>query len=247
MKPYYEHGGITIYHAMHGYLSVLDQLPVADVAIVDPPYGQTSLPWDVWQDKWPQEVIKRCRSLWCFGTMRMFMQHSEQFSMLRMSQDLVWEKHNGSSFHADRFKRVHESIAHFYSGTWADIYKHVPTTPDATKRQTRRKRRPNHMGHIEAGSFESHDGGPRLQRTVIYEPSCHGFAENETQKPIGIVRPLIEYSCPPSGLVLDPMCGSGTSLVAAKELGRRAIGIDCRESQCEIAARRLQQEVMAFA
>ena len=103
------------------------------------------------------------------------------------------------------------------------------------------------MGEIGEGAFESHDGGPRLMRSVIYEPSCHGYAENETQKPLGIIRPLIEYSCPPGGLVIDPFCGSGSVLVAAKEMGRRAIGMDIRESQCEIAARRLQQEVMAFA
>lgn len=247
MKPYYQDDSVTLYFARHGYLSVLEELPIADVAIVDPPYGQTSLSWDVWQENWPQEVIKRCRSMWCFGTMRMFMERADEFAMLRMSQDLIWEKHNGSSFHADRFRRVHESIVHFYQGEWAGVYKSVPTTPDARKRQVRRKQRPNHMGHIDAGSYESEDGGPLLQRSVIFEPSCHGFAENETQKPIGIITPLIEYSCPLGGLVFDPMCGSGSALVAAKAIGRRAIGVEMREEQCEIAARRLSQEVMVFA
>lgn len=68
--------------------------------------------------------------------------------------------------------------------------------------------------------------------------------DHPTPKPEWLMRTLIEASSPVNGLVVDPYMGSGTTLVAAKELGRRAIGIELSEAYCEIAVRRLQQAVL---
>lgn len=65
-----------------------------------------------------------------------------------------------------------------------------------------------------------------------------------TPKPIGLMGLLLDRC--PDGLVSDPFAGSGSTLLAAKNLGRRAIGVEVNESYCEIAAKRLAQGVFDF-
>jgi site-specific DNA-methyltransferase (adenine-specific) len=233
---------------------VLAAMPEAsvDAVVTDPPYNQTSLAWDRWPHGWPaaaRRVLKRTGSMWVFGSLRMFMDRCDEFTGWRMAQDIVWEKHNGSSFHADRFRRVHEQAVQFYrdDAPWAEVYKGKVTTPDATKKTARRKTRPTHMGNIEAGAYSSEDGGPRIMRSVIFVRSEHGRAVHPTQKPLGIIRPLIENACPPGGVVLDPFLGSGTTAIAAHEMGRSCIGIDLREECVAVARRRINGEAPLFA
>lgn len=233
---------------------VLAGLPEAsvDAIITDPPYQQTSLIWDRWPAGWPaaaRRVLKPTGSMWVFGSLRMFMDRRDEFAGWKLAQDIVWEKHNGSSFHADRFRRVHEQAAQFYrdDAPWAEVYKGKVVTMDATPKVVRRKTRPVHMGRIDAGHYVSEDGGPRLARSVIFCRSEHGRAVHPTQKPLGIVEPLIVSACPPGGLVLDPFAGSGTTGVAARMLGREFLGIEAREDYAAIARERIANEAGLFA
>ena len=116
-----------------------------------------------------------------------------------------------------------------------------------TARAVRRKRRPAHMGHIEASAYVSHDGGPRLMRSVIYCRNEHGRAEHPTQKPIGIVEPLLLYACPPGGAVLDCFAGSGTTGIVAKRHGMSATLIEGDEVFVDVIHRRLLDDAPLLA
>ena len=75
----------------------------------------------------------------------------------------------------------------------------------------------------------------------------HGGEEkiHPTQKPLALMRWCLSFA-PDAKTILDPFMGSGTTLVAAKREGRKAVGIELEERYCEAAVKRLQQGVFDF-
>jgi len=209
VKPYYEHGGVTIYHGD------CRQIPLdEDVVIVtDPPYGTgQKIAYDVYRDTM-KEWLDLMEWLLRFTFPMVFtMSHTRLYDLPKRPQWTgCWDKvFTGGIVHLG-CSPTWEPIC-FYNmptGTrgvtrWDDIFRHAPAGF------------PFNRPHMA-------DGHP-----------C--------PKPVELYKSLIAVI--PRGTVYDPMMGSGTTLVAAKLMGRRAIGIDLSEKYCEIAAKRLQQEAL---
>lgn len=252
MTPFYQDELATIYHAdFRDYTGVL---PAAAV-ITDPPYEETDLAWDRWPDGWPAWLrahLPATASLWCFGSLRLFTDRAAEFAGWRLAQDIVWEKPNGSSLHTDRFRRVHELAAQFYPKTtkWADVFK-SPIERSVTEERVRgpihRQGKPLHWGDLNRGNVTYEYDGTRLARSVMFAPAVREGVEHGTPKPVPILRDLVTYSVPPGGAAADIFCGSGSLLVACKELGRRAIGFDADLAACRESARRCRATPANFS
>lgn len=90
-------------------------------------------------------------------------------------------------------------------------------------------------------------GSTRVFRNLwsgLLRSSEKGEFYHPTQKPVSLMEWCIGFM--PEGIVLDPYMGSGSTLIAARLTGRRAIGIDIEERYCEIAVQRLAQGVLEF-
>lgn len=135
---------------------------------------------------------------------------------------LVWSYGLGGSS-PRRFARKHDDIL-FFAVTPDEHYFDPPRVPATSNRMR---------------------GDTKKARDVLDIPAINNMATERTgyptQKPLALLSLLIGACCPPGGVVLDPCCGSGTTLVAAAALGRRAIGADINPDAVTIARDRLER------
>tara|TARA_R100001594_G_scaffold72203_2_gene106840 strand:+ start:9077 stop:9793 length:717 start_codon:yes stop_codon:yes gene_type:complete len=88
-----------------------------------------------------------------------------------------------------------------------------------------------------------HWGGGGVTPNHFKAPIAAGNdrTDHPTQKPLSLMRHLVKILSPPGGRVLDPFCGSGTTLVASLLEGRSAVGFDLSEDYCSIARKRIEE------
>lgn len=106
----------------------------------------------------------------------------------------------------------------------------------------------------------NHEHGRQWEACCFYPTEHHIFIKripdviladrtgndlHPTQKPVGVFRLLMEANV--GDTILDPFMGSGSSLIAAKDLGRKAIGIEINRDYCDIAIKRLSQQVLPLS
>lgn len=96
------------------------------------------------------------------------------------------------------------------------------------------------------GDWPNPRGSSSDQSSVIRLAALRGEIrpDHPTPKPVSLMEYLLIHS--PPGVVVDPFAGSGSTLIAARNQGRAAIGVELEESYCELIAKRLAQDVLDF-
>jgi len=218
MKPYYSHAGITIYHG--DCRDVLPHLPKVDLCLTDPPYGM-GLKCDYSGMSGFSGPNTGLKHLPIIGDDEPF----DPTHLLKYGdKQIIW----GAQYFCHSLPE---------QGGWIVFNKRGDGAPSAIS-----------FGDCELAWCNFG------QAVRMCSKMWHGVARwssegtlHPAQKPEYLLGFCIEHaSTPPDGIVLDPYCGSGTTLVAAKNLGRKAIGIEIEERYSEIAAKRLSQEVFDF-
>ena len=277
MKPYYDYGGITIWHG--DCREILPTLPAVDLVFTSPPYnlGNTSgggFPTEDTSHRWPGKKMGH---------------YSSDAPMRSRGGQGKWARAGAAGGLAHGYGAHKDDMPHdayvewqgaILSACWrlltptgAIFYNHKPRVLDGRlvapldyvplllREHVRQEivwKRSGGINFSPAFYLPMHERliviARRDWRLTSKGASGIGDVWEEHQEtdndhpapfPIGLPARAIETTAP--ALTIDPFMGSGTTLRAAKDAKRKAIGIEIDERWCEMAARRMQQEVLDFA
>jgi site-specific DNA-methyltransferase (adenine-specific) len=99
------------------------------------------------------------------------------------------------------------------------------------------------LGAFNEPAFAKYAGSPDNVIACGFSPGEAGL--HPTQKPVKLMQALIELTTQKGQIVLDPFCGSGTTLAAARNVERRCLGFESNIEFVEIARRRLEEDLFA--
>lgn len=227
MKPYYDHGGITIYHG--DCRELLPELP-ADRLITDPVWPNADKRLTGHQD--PAGLLRDALDVANVRTVvihlsrvsdpRILLAVPTRFMFLAVS----WLKLIPPSY---RGRVLMDAEVAYSFGEPIKSREHrrvIPGAVTSTRGETRR-------GH---GKNRSH---------ATYE-ATQDRLKHPTPRHLTHVKWLVKWFSDAGDTIIDPFCGTGTTLLAAKGADCKAIGVEIVERYCEIAARRMEQEVFVF-
>lgn len=244
IQPAYEADGVTLYHG--DCLEVMPFLlePV-DFVLADLPYGTTRNQWDrelpaklLWSQY--HALVRERTAVALFGS-GVFSARTVMSNEAEYAYDLIWNKEAVSGFlNAKRQPlRCHENIHVFYRRQPTYNPQMVATGRRSHGRGSRVERTVNHYGaFVNTPVVEQEGQYPRSILSFRRPKLPRGFG-HPTQKPVALCEWFVRTYTEPGDLVLDNVCGSGTTLVAARNAGRRAVGIEVREDYVEMAIARL--------
>lgn len=217
MTPYYEDEAVTLYHG--DCRSILPLVgELADTIVTDPVWPNASVPLAGHED--PERLLREALS--CFG---------EGSRVQRLAIQMGCDSD-------PRFLRAVPSWWPFFRVCWLDVS------------------RPNYKGRLLDGATPAYYfGEPPASRVgahvipgIFRDSSSDGkFPGHPCPRKLDQVCWIVKWWSEPDDVILDCFAGSGTTLDAAKRLGRKAIGIELEEKYCEIAAKRLSQGALPLS
>ena len=227
MKPYYEHAGITIYHG--DCLEVLPGLEKVDLVLTDPPYGIGE--YENTREHVTPRFLEVAKVAIAFGYPKTIVRWCMESGRLPEAWLVWWPSNAGvkCSRGGTSYTVETEHIA-----VWGKPSGALPRQPKSTRA-------------IDPAAYKKQPdrrGGDVLRDASPGVGFNSHLRQHPNEKPCSLMKSLAMLGG--GTTILDPFMGSGTTLVAAKQLNRRAIGIEIEEKYCEVAAKRLSQEVFDF-